>query len=95
MNYLVPTIDDPPVDYVSYSAHEVMLGQPGDWRLQNLTAAMDYVSQRLPPKPGVPGPRVFLGEVRNTARVFSLSGGVGVVSALATADSFRTCPLAW
>lgn len=44
----------------SYSAYEVLFS--GDWRLQNLTAAFDYMAQRLPDKPGVPGPRVFLGE---------------------------------
>lgn len=44
----------------SYSAYEVLFS--GDWKLENLTAAFDYMAQRLPDKPGVPGPRVFLGE---------------------------------
>jgi hypothetical protein len=44
----------------SYSAYEVLFS--GDWRLVNLTAAFDYMNQRLPDKPGVPGPRIFLGE---------------------------------
>jgi hypothetical protein len=44
----------------SYSAYEVLFS--GDWQLNNLTAAFDYMAQRLPPKAGIPGPRVFLGE---------------------------------
>jgi hypothetical protein len=47
----------------SYSAYEVLF-PPREWasNLRNLTAAFDYIAQRLPDKPGVPGPRVFLGE---------------------------------
>lgn len=44
----------------SYSAYEVLFS--GDWKLTNLTAAFDYMAQRMLDKPGVPGPRVFLGE---------------------------------
>lgn len=51
-----------PAVLCSYSAYEVLFGSGKDLKLQNLTAAFDYIAQRLPEKPGVPGPRVFLGE---------------------------------
>lgn len=51
------------VSCCSYSAYEVVLDQPKDVALSNLTAALDYLAQRLPPKPSVPGPRVFMGDM--------------------------------
>lgn len=47
------------VDYVSYSAYEMQNDH-------NLPAAMDrvlgFIRKQLPPKPDIPGPRVFVGE---------------------------------
>jgi hypothetical protein len=47
------------VDYVSYSAYEMQNDR-------DLPAAMDrvlgFIKEQLPAKPGVPGPRVFIGE---------------------------------
>lgn len=48
-----------PVDYISYSAYEMQNDH-------DLRAALDrvlgFIERQLPPKPGVPGRRVFVGE---------------------------------
>ncbi|MCC6728658.1 MAG: hypothetical protein IT208_04890 [Chthonomonadales bacterium] len=49
------------VDYVSYSSYD-SLGGEGAARREALTRALDYVESKLPPKPAVPGKRVFIGE---------------------------------
>ncbi|MBM3492795.1 MAG: hypothetical protein FJX72_00515 [Armatimonadetes bacterium] len=49
------------VDFVSYSSYDSLTNDPatvGD----RLKAALQYVENRLPPKPGIEGKRVFLGE---------------------------------
>jgi len=44
------------VDYVSYSSYDTQADP------NTLTAALTYIESKLPPKPGVPGKRVFIGE---------------------------------
>ena len=47
-----------PVDYVSYSSYDAIHGDIE----ADLPRALDYIESKLPPKPGVPGKRVFIGE---------------------------------
>lgn len=42
------------VDYVSYSSYDTQAG--------DLKGALDYIESKLPPKPGIAGKRVFIGE---------------------------------
>jgi hypothetical protein len=46
------------VDYVSYSAYDSLLPEPD----QKLPRALDYLAAQLPPKGGISGKRVFIGE---------------------------------
>ena len=46
------------VDYVSYSSYDTLGGNIE----ANLPRSLDYIQAHLPPKPGVPGKRVFIGE---------------------------------
>ena len=46
------------VDYVSYSSYDSI---GGDIEAQ-LPAALDYIASKLPPKAGIPGKRVWIGE---------------------------------
>ena len=46
------------VDFVSYSSYDALGGDIET----GLTAALDYIQTRLPPKPGLSGRRVFIGE---------------------------------
>jgi hypothetical protein len=54
-NAVLPATD---VDYVSYSAYDSLLPDPG----QKLPPALDYLAAQLLPKPGIAGQRVFIGE---------------------------------
>ena len=47
-----------PVDYVSYSSYDALGGDIG----ANLKKSLDYIQSELPPKPGISGKRVFIGE---------------------------------
>jgi hypothetical protein len=49
------------VDYVSYSSYDTINRCPGDTG-PALREALDFIESRLPPKPGVEGKRVFIGE---------------------------------
>jgi hypothetical protein len=49
------------VDYVSYSCYDTINPHKGDTR-QALHAALDYIEAKLPPKPGLAGKRVYIGE---------------------------------
>jgi hypothetical protein len=49
------------VDYVSYSSYD-SLGGTDDGLAGRLTSALDYIESKLPPKPGIEGRRVFIGE---------------------------------
>lgn len=46
------------VDFVSYSAYDVT-NQPD---AEKIKAVLDYIESKLPPKPGITGKRVFIGE---------------------------------
>ena len=46
------------VDFVSYSSYDSLGGGIG----VNLPKALDYIQSQLPPKPNIPGKRVFIGE---------------------------------
>ncbi len=50
------------VDYVSYSAYDVMDLAPSE-----ISAMIDYIYDRLPAKDGIPGARVFIGEMGQPA----------------------------
>ncbi len=52
------------VDYVSYSTYDSLRDIPN-----HLPRALDYIESRLPPKAGLPGRRVFIGEYGFPARV--------------------------
>ncbi|HMJ66630.1 MAG TPA: hypothetical protein VK615_14900 [Candidatus Binatia bacterium] len=49
------------VDYVSYSCYETINLQVGNVS-KPLHAALDYIESKLPPKVGIQGKRVFIGE---------------------------------
>jgi len=49
------------VDFVSYSCYDSLAGSP-DAIKQRLFAALDYIESKLPPRPGIPGKRVYIGE---------------------------------
>jgi hypothetical protein len=57
-NNVLPHVD---VDYVSYSSYDTINNVRGNAR-EKLHEALDYVESKLPPKDGVPGRRVFIGE---------------------------------
>ncbi len=59
VNRVLPYVN---VDYVSYSAYDSMNGSALAVR-----RAVDYIYKNLPEKSGVPGPRVFIGEVAKPA----------------------------
>ena len=50
------------VDYVSYSAYDTM-----DASAEKIAQVIDLIYKNLPEKEGVPGPRVFVGEVAQPA----------------------------
>lgn len=50
------------VDYVSYSAYDTM-----DAPAEKIAQVIDLIYENLPEKEGVPGPRVFVGEVAQPA----------------------------
>jgi len=52
------------VDFVSYSSYDTQ-GDPAE-----LKAALDFIESKLPPKPGIPGKRVFIGEYGFPAESF-------------------------
>lgn len=49
------------VDYVSYSSYDTTNPHAGN-ASKALHAALDYIESKLPPKPGLRGKRVFIGE---------------------------------
>jgi hypothetical protein len=49
------------VDYVSYSSYDSLLGEGAPLR-NSLQKALDYIETKLPPKSGISGKRVFIGE---------------------------------
>ena len=58
-NMVLPHTD---VDYLSYSAYDIQ-GLSGE----EIKAQIDYMNGMLPAKDGVPGPRVFIGEMAYSA----------------------------
>ncbi len=56
-----------PVDFVSYSAYDAL---NGDLEV-NLTRSLDYIASKLPPKRGISGKRVLIGEYGFPARSYS------------------------
>ena len=54
-NSVLPKVN---VDYVSYSAYDSLGGDAET----DLKHALDYIESQLPPKPEIPGKRVFVGE---------------------------------
>lgn len=54
------------VDYVSYSTYDSL----GDIENQ-VPKALDYIESKLPPKPEIPGKRVFIGEYGFPSRIAS------------------------
>ena len=59
VNRVLPMTD---VDYVSYSAYDTM-----DATAERVAQTIDLIYENLPDKEGVPGPRVFIGEVGQPA----------------------------
>lgn len=59
VNRVLPFTD---VDYVSYSAYDTM-----DASADKIAQVIDLIYENLPDKDGVPGPRVFVGEVAQPA----------------------------
>jgi hypothetical protein len=59
VNRVLPFTD---VDYVSYSAYDTM-----DASAAKIAQVIDLIYENLPDKDGVPGPRVFVGEVAQPA----------------------------
>ena len=59
VNRVLPYTD---VDYVSYSAYDTM-----DASAEKIAQVIDLIYENLPDKEGVPGPRVFVGEVAQPA----------------------------
>ena len=59
VNRVLPHTD---VDYVSYSAYDTM-----DASADKIAQVIDLIYENLPDKDGVPGPRVFIGEVAQPA----------------------------
>ena len=59
-NNVLPRTD---VDYVSYSTYDSLADIPN-----HLPKALDYIESKLPPKPVIPGKRVFIGEYGFPAR---------------------------
>ena len=49
------------VDYVSYSSYDSLIGEGAALR-SSLQKALDYIETKLPPKMGLSGRRVFIGE---------------------------------
>ena len=49
------------VDYVSYSSYDTINPHKGNTR-EALRGALDYIESKLPPKAGIRGKRVFIGE---------------------------------
>ena len=49
------------VDYVSYSAYDTTIPHQGDVKAA-LHEALNYIESKLPPKTGIDGKRVFIGE---------------------------------
>lgn len=58
VNDVLPRAD---VDFVSYSSYD-SLGGSDEGLGQRLRGALDWIEGKLPPKPGIPGKRVFIGE---------------------------------
>lgn len=58
------------VDYVSYSSYDSLLGEGAALR-SSLQKALTYIETKLPPKSGVPGKRVFIGEYGFPAQGFA------------------------
>ncbi|MCR5484951.1 MAG: hypothetical protein K6F09_05100 [Clostridiales bacterium] len=56
------------VDYVSYSAYDSKNSSK-----RSLKRVIDYIYENLPEKSGVPGPRVFIGEVAEPASQFDFN----------------------
>lgn len=57
------------VDFVSYSSYDSLQGE-GEALRTHLKGALDYIESKLPPKPGLTGRRVFIGEYGFPARKF-------------------------
>ena len=57
------------VDYVSYSSYDSLQGEGAALR-GSLQKALDYIETKLPPKSGLPGKRVFIGEYGFPAQGF-------------------------
>ena len=58
------------VDYVSYSAYDSK-----DGTARTVRQTVQYIYDNLPEKSGVPGPRVFIGEVAEPASQFGYNDG--------------------
>ncbi len=56
-----------PVDFVSYSSYDALDDNTGS----QLIRSLDYISSKLPPKKGIIGKRVFIGEYGFPARRYS------------------------
>ena len=56
-----------PVDFVSYSAYDAINDDTGI----HLIRSLDYIASKLPPKNGIPGKRVFVGEYGFPARLYT------------------------
>lgn len=55
-----------PVDYVSYSAYDAIYDQ----KMETLRKSLSYIEAKLPPRAGLEGKRVFIGEFGYPAKTF-------------------------
>jgi hypothetical protein len=62
-NHVLPQVD---VDFVSYSSYDATSGNPATVR-ERLLKAITHIENKLRPRPGISGRRVFIGEFGTTA----------------------------
>lgn len=74
------------VDYVSYSAYDSK-----DESARNVRRTIDYIYDHLPEKSGVPGPRVFIGEVAEPASQFDFNDGRHCRANLRIIEKYLQC----
>jgi hypothetical protein len=76
------------IDYVSYSSYDSLGGDTQ----ANLTGALSYIESKLPPKPGIPGKRVFIGEYGTPARDVGAEGQDALARKVIKAGLTWGCP---
>ena len=83
VNRVLPHVN---VDYVSYSAYDSM-----NKSALTVRRTVDYIYKNLPEKSGVPGPRVFIGEVARPAASCGFSDARHCSANLAILSKYLRC----